>query len=224
MPLIGLSPVYPCLFCTKEPKSGSIPCVNSPGLYREEGSPPSACWKQVFSPSAEWHWLPLPQCTSLAQIQVSSTRISATSFSQKLLTCQFALLVNLYIGLFLSKWWTLHFLLLNLSSQFNFPVIKSFISCSSVSLARWDPSFCQHDSLMYQPLFQFCVICKDKWEWEWLRQHSVPHTTSLMKSIVSCISHWEYFLGTGLQLQFGLMVTALCTCHSKQFSIHFTLH
>lgn len=60
-PCIGLSPAYPCLFCTEEPRSGSIPHMDSPRLYREEGPPLSACWQQVFPSSAEWHWPPLPQ-------------------------------------------------------------------------------------------------------------------------------------------------------------------
>lgn len=100
--------------------------------------------------------------TSLAHVQLSSTRISTTPFFQKLLTCLLPLHVNWRRGLFLSKCWALHFLLLNLYSPFNFPVIKQlFISCSPISLACLDPFGCQHDSLMYQPLLQIRVICKE---------------------------------------------------------------
>lgn len=108
--------------------------------------------------------------------------------------------------------------------DFTFPVIKSlFSSCSPICLACWDSSGCQHDRLMYQP-FTPVLWCLQR---EWLRQHSAPHTTSWMKwlkSIVSCINHRGYFLVTGLQLQVGLLVIALWTCHSRQYSIHFTLH
>lgn len=86
-PCIGLSPVYLWLFCTEEPRSGSIPRMDSPRLYRGEGPPLSACWQQFSQPVQNGIGLLCHKGTSLTHVQLSSARISITSFFQKLLTC-----------------------------------------------------------------------------------------------------------------------------------------